>query len=148
MGFPIHLAIRQGNDHNYMLCIIALIASTFSTFSRVQIFNLTLHSLVEKVGLYFLACFFASCGWIETVVLKKHQCERRVDCKKHDRKKQRRVDCAEAIKKTVQAMRYEGRGFFIAGDCLAELPVIILQALSDRFLYEILVVKECSTCIS
>lgn len=22
MGFPIHLAIRQGNDHNYRLCII------------------------------------------------------------------------------------------------------------------------------
>ncbi|MDD3322366.1 MAG: hypothetical protein PHS59_13085 [Paludibacter sp.] len=23
MGFPIDLPIRQGNDHNYMLCIIA-----------------------------------------------------------------------------------------------------------------------------
>jgi hypothetical protein len=27
-----------------------------------------------------------------------------------------RVDCAEAPKKTVQAMRYEWRGFFGAGD--------------------------------
>ena len=45
-------------------------------------------------------------------------------CKKCDRKKQRRVDCAEADKKTVQAQRYEGRGFLAAGDCPAELPVI------------------------
>jgi hypothetical protein len=36
-----------------MLCIIALIASTFSTFSRVQNFILTLHSLAEKVELFF-----------------------------------------------------------------------------------------------
>jgi len=78
--------------------------------------------------------FFFACGWIETVVLKKHHSERRVDCKKCDRKKQRRVDCAEATKKTVQAMRNEGRGFFVAGDCLAELPVINLQAKPDRFL--------------
>jgi hypothetical protein len=35
-----------------------------------------------------------------------------------------RVDCAEADKKTVQAQRYEGRGFLAAGDCTAELPVI------------------------
>jgi len=27
-----------------------------------------------------------------------------------------RVDCAEADKKTVQAQRYEGRGFLAAGD--------------------------------
>ena len=31
-------------------------------------------------------------------------------------KKQRSVDCAEADKKTVQAQRYEGRGFFGAED--------------------------------
>jgi hypothetical protein len=30
-----------------------------------------------------------------------------------------RVDCAEADKKTVQAQRYEGRGFLAAGDCHA-----------------------------
>ena len=35
-----------------------------------------------------------------------------------------RVDCAEADKKTVQAQRYEGRGFLAAGDCPAELLVI------------------------
>jgi len=54
-------------------------------------------------------------------------------CKKCDRKKQRSVDCAEATKKTMQAMRYEWWGFFVAGDCPAELPVIYLQALPDRF---------------
>lgn len=32
------------------------------------------------------------------------------------KKKQRRVDCAEAPKKTVQAMRNEWRGFFGAGE--------------------------------
>lgn len=43
-------------------------------------------------------------------------------------KKQRSVDCAEAIKKTVQALRYEGWGFFIAGDCCpVELSVINYQ---------------------
>jgi hypothetical protein len=37
--------------------------------------------------------------------------------KKYDRKKiKRRVDCAETDKKTVQAQRYEGRGFLAAGD--------------------------------
>ena len=41
-----------------MLCIIALIASTFSTLSRVQNFILTLHSLAEKVELFFLAHLF------------------------------------------------------------------------------------------
>ena len=29
---------------------------------------------------------------------------------------QRNVDCAEATKKTVQAMKYEWWGFFVAGD--------------------------------
>jgi len=43
-------------------------------------------------------------------------------------KNNRRVDCAEADKKTVQAQRYEGRGFLAAGDCPAEMPVIISQA--------------------
>jgi len=71
--------------------------------------------------------FFFACGWIETVVLKKHHCERRVDCKKCDRKRQRSVDCAEATIKTVQAMRYEWWGFFVAGDCPAELPVMNFQ---------------------
>ena len=40
-----------------------------------------------------------------------------------------RVDCAEAAKKTVQAQRYEGRGFLAAGD----LPVMKFQAKPDRF---------------
>ena len=42
-----------------------------------------------------------------------------------------RLDCAEAGKKTVQAQRYEGRGFLTAGDCPAELPVIYFQAKPD-----------------
>jgi len=33
-----------------------------------------------------------------------------------------RVDCAEADKKTVQAQRYEGRGFLAAGDCQRSCP--------------------------
>jgi len=68
-------------------------------------------------GCFFLAWFFAffSVGW-NSGFWKKHHYERRVDCKKHDREKQRRVDCAEATKKTVQAMRYEWWGLFGAGD--------------------------------
>jgi hypothetical protein len=50
-------------------------------------------------------------------------------------KNNRRVDCAEADKKTVQAQRYEGRGFLAAGDCPAELPVIYLLAKPDRLKY-------------
>ena len=46
-------------------------------------------------------------------------------------KNNRRVDSGEAAKKTVQAQRNEGRGFLAAGDCLAELPVIYLQAKPD-----------------
>jgi hypothetical protein len=48
-----------------------------------------------------------------------------------------RVDCAEVDKKTMQAQRYEGRGFLAAGDCPAELPVIYLQAKPDRFTFSI-----------
>ena len=44
-----------------------------------------------------------------------------------------RVDCAEADKKTVQAQRYEGRGFLAAGDLPSELPVMNYQAKPDRF---------------
>jgi hypothetical protein len=45
------------------------------------------------------------------------------------------VDCAEATKKTVQAMRNEWWGFFGAGDCPAELPVMNFQAKPDHFLH-------------
>ena len=72
--------------------------------------------IIALSWLFSGASFLLFCGWIETVVLKKHHCERRVDCKKCDRKKQRSVDCAEADKKTVQAQRNEGRGFLAAGD--------------------------------
>jgi len=50
-----------------------------------------------------------------------------------------RVDCAEADKKTVQAQRYEGRGFLAAGDSApAELAVINYQVKPDRFLLSFL----------
>jgi hypothetical protein len=49
-------------------------------------------------------------------------------------KKQRSVDCVEADKKTVQAMRYEWWGFLAAGDFApAELPVINYRAKPDCF---------------
>ena len=52
-----------------------------------------------------------------------------------------RVDCAEATKKTVQAMRNEWWGFLAAGDCLAELHVMKYQAKPDRFK----IVRHCRT---
>jgi len=57
------------------------------------------------------------------------------ELQKVSQKKNSRVDCAEAGRKTVQAMRYEGRGFLPADGCPAELPVINLEAKPDRFLY-------------
>ena len=50
-------------------------------------------------------------------------------------KKQRRVDCAEDDKKTVQAQRYEGRGFLAAGECPTELPENNFQAKPDRLIF-------------
>ena len=69
------------------------------------------------------------------MVLKKHHCERRVDCKKCDRKRQRSVDCAEADKKTVQAQRNEGRGFLAAGDLPCGAARNYLSGLPDLFHY-------------
>ena len=51
--------------------------------------------------------FFFACAWIETVVLKKQHCECARIAKSVTEKNNSRVDCAEALKKTVQAMRYE-----------------------------------------
>ena len=59
------------------------------------------------------------------------------------KKNNRRVDCAEADKKTVQAQRNEGRGFLAAGDCPEELPVINLQAKPDRINNEMNLQKKC-----
>jgi len=58
-----------------------------------------------------------NCGWIAKSVTEKNNS---------------RVDCAEAGKKTVQAQRYEGRGFLPTGGCPAALPVIISQVKPDR----------------
>jgi hypothetical protein len=57
---------RRGIEYNFMLCILALIASTFSTFSRVQNFILTLHLLAEKVELFF---FWRKSGTVVAVPL-------------------------------------------------------------------------------
>lgn len=90
--------------------------------------------------------FFFACVWIGLLIYLRNEKKQCAKCgwiaKSVTEKNNSRVDCAEAIKKTVQAQRYEGRGFFIAGDyCPAELPVIILQAKPDRF-YKILTLKN------
>jgi len=60
-------------------------------------------------------CF--SLAWIEIVVFEKNiTMKEGLIAKNMTEKKQRSVDCAEATKKTVQAMRYEWWGFFVAGD--------------------------------
>lgn len=51
-------------------------------------------------------------------------------------KNNRSVDCAEADKKTVQAQRYEGRGFLAAGDLPRCAARNYLTGLPDRFLYK------------
>jgi hypothetical protein len=53
MGFPITLPSGKGMSITTCYVYPALIVSTFSPLSRVQIFNLTLHSLDEKVELFF-----------------------------------------------------------------------------------------------
>ena len=58
---------------------------------------------------------FLPCGWIGLLIFsrnEKKQCANLwVDSKKCDRKKQQQGGCAEAGIKTVQAVRYERRGF-------------------------------------
>ena len=79
-----------------------------------------------------LSCFFSGASAARRWRL---ECKRLFcySAKSVTEKKQRSVDCAEADKKTVQAQRYEGRGFLAAGDCPAELPVINYQVKPDRF---------------
>ena len=82
--------------------------------------------ITKHYVLIALSCFFSGASAVRWWRL---ECKRLFClCKKCDRKKQRSVDCAEATKKTVQAMRYEWWGFFVAGDCPAELPVMNFQA--------------------
>ncbi len=77
MGFLIDLAIRQRNDHNYMLCIIAL--SCF--FSGTNGYG----------GGGWSSYAFLPCAWIGLLIFlrnEKKQCAKLwVDCKKCDRKK-------------------------------------------------------------
>ena len=137
MGFPIDLPSGKGMTINYLLCIIALIASTFSTFSRVQNFILTLHSLSEKVELFFFwrKCSTVAAVGVQTSFLQPPAPWKGGTAKSVTEKNNSRVDCAEADKKTVQAQRYEGRGFLAAGDSApAELAVINYQVKPDRFL--------------
>ena len=77
--------------------------------------------------------FFLPCGWIGLLIFlrnEKKQCANLwVDSKKCDRKKQQQGGCAEAGIKTVQAVRYERRGFISGwGKKPVELPVIEFQA--------------------
>ena len=73
---------------------------------------------IHSFGLFF---FWRKCS---TVVAVGVQTSFLLFAKSVTEKNNSRVDCAEADKKTVQAQRYEGRGFLAAGDCPAELPVI------------------------
>ena len=61
-------------------------------------------------GLFF---FWRKCS---TVVVVGVQTSFLPFAKSVTEKNNSRVDCAEADKKTVQAQRYEGRGFLAAGD--------------------------------
>lgn len=77
--------------------------------------------------------FFLPCGWFGLLIFlrnEKKQCANLwVDSKKCDRKKQQQGGCAEAGIKTVQAVRYERRGFISGwGKKPVELPVIEFQA--------------------
>jgi hypothetical protein len=76
--------------------------------------------------------FWRKCS---TVVAVGVQTSFLLSAKSVTEKNNSRVDCAEATKKTVQAMRYEWWGFFVAGDCSAELPVMNYQVKPDRFKY-------------
>ena len=117
-----------------MLCIIAL-----GCFFLAQ---------VQHGGGGWSANVFFACGWIGLLLYqiieprtkikdsrkfktnyeyREAMCQMWLDCKKCDRKKNSRVDCVEAGKKTVQAQRYEGRGLLPTGGCLAELPVMNYQ---------------------
>jgi hypothetical protein len=78
---------------------------------------------------------FCSCGWIETVVLKKQHCECRVDCKKCDRKKQQKGGLCGSLQKDCASHEVRMVRIFAGwGLCPAELPVIIYQVKPDRFL--------------
>jgi hypothetical protein len=63
---------------------------------------------------------FLPCGWIGLLFFLRNEKKQCANCariaKSVTEKNNRRVDCAEADKKTVQAQRYEGRGFLAAGD--------------------------------
>ena len=72
------------------------------------------------------------------MVLKKHHCERRVDCKKCDRKKTTKRGLCGSHKKDRASHEERMVGIFCGwGYCLAELPVIIFQAKPDRCFYTI-----------
>ena len=98
---------RRGIEYNFMLCILAL-SCFFSGANQVRWWRLEyLMSFLPVAGLAYW--FFWGTrksnvpivGWLQKVWQKKNNS---------------RVDCAEADKKTVQAMWYEGRGFLAAGD--------------------------------
>ena len=77
--------------------------------------------------------FFALAGGLKQWFWKNNTVNVGWIAKSVTEKNNSRVDCAEADKKTVQAQRYEGRGFLAAGGWPAELPVINYQACLTAF---------------
>jgi hypothetical protein len=63
---------------------------------------------------------FLPCGWISLLIFLRNEKKQCANCariaKSVTEKNNRKVDCAEADKKTVQAMRNEWWGFLAAGD--------------------------------
>jgi len=114
MGFPIDLPLGKGVTINYLLCIIALIASTFSTFSRVQNFILTLHSLSEKVELFFFwrKCSTVVAVGVQTSFLQPPAPLKRGYCKKCDRKKQQQGGLCGSRQKDRASPEVRGAGIF------------------------------------
>ena len=91
--------------------------------------------------------FFFACGWIGLLIFLRNEKKQCAKCagiaKSVTEKNNSRVDCAEAPKKTVQAMRYEWWGFFGAGGfCPAELSVINFPAKPDRLNWQTLRTKK------
>jgi hypothetical protein len=75
---------------------------------------------VQHGGGGWSANVFFACVWIGLLLFLRNEKKQCANCgliaKSVTEKNNRRVDCAEADKKTVQAQRNEGRGFLAAGD--------------------------------
>ncbi|MDD4994039.1 MAG: hypothetical protein PHR83_17595 [Paludibacter sp.] len=77
--------------------------------------------------------FFFACAWLETVVLKKHHCESRVDCKKCDKKTTAGLIVRRQAKRLCKPRGTTGEDFCLPGIDPAELPVMNYKAKLNRF---------------